>query len=773
VLLSLMITAAFMPYQAYAETEPESAEDTAAVPVLGLTSESVTGSAEDKLTDSDELLMQYLEKGVDGASLQKRSLSRRSSLSEKEQILYDSLRTQIKNVASGSRSDTLLKVSIEDMLEGKLKKSGSRWVLTKSALGVSSIIDQYGQVTNEALEAFSKLIAFDGFKVIDALLFDLPYEFYWFDKTVNFGYSWDQSSLPGVNSDEIYFPAEPKVAFTLCVSPYYSVSGKSNTTKADTSKTKAASTCVTTVRQIIEDNADKTYLQKLYAYKDEICDLTDYNHTAMSSADYGDPWQLIWVFDNDPSTKVVCEGYSKAFKFLCDKSALGSIECWSVTGVAGFSGSSGGHMWNIVHMDDKHNYLVDITNCDGGTAAQSDDELFLKGAVNGDPEDGYSFSPWWGSAWYRYDDQTLKLYSYKELILSLNDYGEGSGCSHSYGTAEYTWSSKYHYVTAVRVCSNDGYKDAETVRTTHVTTEPTCTAAGYTRYTARFTNSAFTNKTKTVKSASALGHDLKKLKARAATIKEAGRKTHWKCTRCGKRFSDSKGKNAVSKASVTIPKLKEVRSKDGSRCGKGASAATADYAITTMAKDADPVGSKYAPLMLRSVKQTKSSITITWKKNKKAVKYVIYGNRCGKTRKPVRLATVKSNKKTFKKVAGKKIKKGKYYKFIVVALDSKGRVVSTSKLIHVAAKNKKNFTKVTTKAKGGSLSLKKGASFRLRGKAAGGNVKEHVGVRYESSNAKVATVTKSGKVKAVGKGSCKIYAYAQNGVRKIIKVTVR
>lgn len=41
---------------------------------------------------------------------------------------------------------------------------------------------------------------------------------------------------------------------------------------------------------------------------------------------------------------------------------------------------------------------------------------------------------------------------------------------------------------------------------------------------------------------------------------------------------------------------------------------------------------------------------------------------------------------------------------------------------------------------------------------------------YVSSDETVATVTKKGKIKAVGKGSCEIWAYAQNG--RSCKVTV-
>ncbi|RHS67089.1 hypothetical protein DW958_03320 [Ruminococcus sp. AM46-18] len=44
---------------------------------------------------------------------------------------------------------------------------------------------------------------------------------------------------------------------------------------------------------------------------------------------------------------------------------------------------------------------------------------------------------------------------------------------------------------------------------------------------------------------------------------------------------------------------------------------------------------------------------------------------------------------------------------------------------------------------------------------------------YESSNTKVVTVTSDGVIKAMRKGNCKIWVYAQNGVYKVITVTVK
>jgi uncharacterized protein YjdB len=76
-----------------------------------------------------------------------------------------------------------------------------------------------------------------------------------------------------------------------------------------------------------------------------------------------------------------------------------------------------------------------------------------------------------------------------------------------------------------------------------------------------------------------------------------------------------------------------------------------------------------------------------------------------------------------------------------------------------------------------SLSLNVGKSKTLKatvkGVKRGRKVLQHARlVRYYSSDADVATVSSSGKVKAVGKGKCTIYAIANNGVRASVKVNV-
>lgn len=214
--------------------------------------------------------------------------------------------------------------------------------------------------------------------VIDALLADCPYELYWCDKTAGFSYSNDGSFCFSVSLD--YAPEGAKRG-------EYAV---------NTARTKAVASTPETVEGIIADvakTASNDY-EKLAAYRDKICELTDYNNEAAASYanGYGDPWQLIYVFDDDPTTKVVCEGYSKAFQFLCDLSSFeNDVKSYLVFGqVAQDGGKPGNHMWNIVDMDDgKNNYLVDVTNYD---SLHSPAALFLGAPKdNGSVASGYEF----------------------------------------------------------------------------------------------------------------------------------------------------------------------------------------------------------------------------------------------------------------------------------------------------------------------------------------------------------------------------------------------
>ncbi len=173
---------------------------------------------------------------------------------------------------------------------------------------------------------------------------------------------------------------------------------------------------------------------------------------------------------------------------------------------------------------------------------------------------------------------------------------------------------------------------------------------------------------------------------------------------------------------------------------------------------------------------TKNAITIHWNKVKGAKYYVVYGSKCGTKKGQVppfkKIKTITKNSYT-----QKKLKKGTYYKYLIIALDKNRKVVTSSKTVHVVTKGGKNGNDKTVTVNKSSITLKKGKTFTLKTKevpqSKAKKVKRHRKVKYESSNTAVAKVTQKGKIKAKKKGTAYIYAYAQNGLYKKVKVTVK
>lgn len=158
------------------------------------------------------------------------------------------------------------------------------------------------------------------------------------------------------------------------------------------------------------------------------------------STPYGNPWQLIWVFDGDPNTKVVCEGYSKAFKYLADLSEGLNAQVITVSGAMKGGTGEGSHMWSIVRMDDGRNYLVDVTNCDDGFVGALD-QLFVAIPASGSLTDGwYGFNTSHDSVTtqitYEYREDMATLFGEGALTLSQTEYVEGAGPAHSTDLAD-------------------------------------------------------------------------------------------------------------------------------------------------------------------------------------------------------------------------------------------------------------------------------------------------------------------------------------------------
>ena len=182
----------------------------------------------------------------------------------------------------------------------------------------------------------------------------------------------------------------------------------------------------------------------------------------------------------------------------------------------------------------------------------------------------------------------------------------------------------------------------------------------------------------------------------------------------------------------------------------------------------DMAGSSFAKVMLKA-KSGKKKVSLSWKKVTGATEYIIYGSACGKNNKVVKIKTVKG-----KKVSIKKLKKGKFYKYMIVAVNG-NKVVAVSKVCHIATKGGKygNVNKITLNKK--KITLTKGKKFKIKAKAKSDKkVRNHIAkFRYESTNTNVAEVSSKGVVKAIGKGKTVIYVFGQNGISQKINVAVK
>ena len=179
------------------------------------------------------------------------------------------------------------------------------------------------------------------------------------------------------------------------------------------------------------------------------------------------------------------------------------------------------------------------------------------------------------------------------------------------------------------------------------------------------------------------------------------------------------------------------------------------------------------------------SMTVGWAKVEGAAGYEVFFSRCdgkgSKTTKKVK--TIKGNKTFTWTKSG--LKKGTAYKAYVKAYtmkNGKKTYIGKSPVMHAytsgASKkytNAKSITVNKTKVK-----LKKGKTFKIKAKVKKLKKnkklmpKTHVAtIRYLSTDKKIATVSKKGKITAKGKGTCYVYAYAHNGIYKKVKVTVK
>ena len=175
---------------------------------------------------------------------------------------------------------------------------------------------------------------------------------------------------------------------------------------------------------------------------------------------------------------VVCEGYAKAFKVLCDQLGVPAV---CVSGLSDKSRTGSGHMWNLAQIGGLW-YLVDVTWDDSDTAgAQASSRRYL----------------------------LVSNYTNNTLLTSRQASGNFSGS---------TITTTFSYPAASDTCYKTAHQGTTVV-------EPDCTHDGGVRGTCTVC------KTHDVV-IPALGHNFKETLRKAATCTQKGSVTET-CSRCG------------------------------------------------------------------------------------------------------------------------------------------------------------------------------------------------------------------------------------------------
>ena len=310
------------------------------------------------------------------------------------------LKDKIKEVAAGNIASTQFSFA-------------NTWTKTKAEWGITGEVISGGALTQQASKAIRAKLGLDA--LMRKQLLEMPYELYWYNKTkgVSMGYSVATSG----NNVTVY-----ELTISMNVSQDYAKDGVNEEGVpiyypliADTAKTGAAATAAANALNVVAANTGKNDYEKLVSYREYIKGEVSYNTGAAGGGyPYGDPWQLIYVFDGKPATNVVCEGYAKAFQYLCDltfKDMTGRPSSSLVSGRM----DGGDHMWNVVAIGGR-NYLVDVTNCDTGSIG-APDQLFLCGAAENVAGKQYTVTLG-KTIVYVYDEKTVESYASEHLKLS-------------------------------------------------------------------------------------------------------------------------------------------------------------------------------------------------------------------------------------------------------------------------------------------------------------------------------------------------------------------
>ena len=184
--------------------------------------------------------------------------------------------------------------------------------------------------------------------------------------------------------------------------------------------------------------------------------------------------------------------------------------------------------------------------------------------------------------------------------------------------------------------------------------------------------------------------------------------------------------------------------------------------------------------MVLSTTASGKTLNLRWTKVPGATGYKIYGSLCNTGKKkytPTLKKTVKSGTAASCSLGGQKAGEYKYY--AIAYRVEKGRTITLAKtpLTHTVVGSKKYTNGIRVTVPKRTVSITKGSAYTIKPKVSYNTryrqLTHEKTARYLSTDTRVATATAGGKVTGKGKGTCRIYVFANDGVWTTVTVTVK
>ena len=597
----------------------------------------------------------------------------------------------------------------------------------------------------EVMETLRKSIQ-GGF---DACIYDCP-EIFWL-KNVTFGYTiiWtirSDGSATGKISSVTVSGNESWTGAKNCVSEFQThVSDAVNSISAG----------------FTEDMSDARKMKQIHDY---ICAKCVYKEGTYAHSAYG-------TFYNG---KVVCEGYAKAFKILCNRMGL---TCVLGSGTVHKTSSDGAHMWNYVLLDGGW-YMVDVTWDDGNTlsnrylfAGSESDGVYYKISEERTNYTIFSNSTIYG---FKFVQPALQEDTYHEKIeagyipASCESSGQQTwrcqlcneiiqeeipAAGHSFGEWKIiTKASCEQSGVQSRTCQNCQKTETETVPATghsfgewKIITKASCEQSGVQ---SRICQNCQKTETETLP---ATGHSFGAWKIiTKASCEQSGVQSRT-CQNCQKTETETVPATGhsydawkISRGATVLGEGEMRRSCQNTGCSSYQTKAIAKLpGFVRLNASRITLQTRQSTSGLKVTDMAKGDRIISWKSNKSSV------------------ATVNKNGKITGKKAGTAV--------ITVTLAS-GVTGQCKVKVQKEAVAAAGLDISLAGLRGGQLILKKGQSVTCKATVKPFTCKTKV--TYSSGNSKIAKISKKGKIRAVKNGKTKITIRAGKK-KKVIWVTVK